>query len=171
MLEQILKFHDNWTSSFLSNSLNKLWDCFLNVCAMFALILFTCVMESCPGMPHVYSPFISTAPMLTRTPPCMAPSSLSTQVQPGTRKGNGLKQLILVWKNITHVPQVLTTCLLIIRVYFLFSSDADEPELAKQVDSHTTENGYKTNTFLIPNRAGRELHSNNLALCSLQSHH
>lgn len=60
---------------------------FVYVYGMFALILFTCVIERCPGMPRVYSPFIFTAPVLTRSPPCPTLSFLSTQVQPGTGKG------------------------------------------------------------------------------------
>lgn len=67
--------------------------------------------------------------------------------------------------------QVLTTCHLIIRDFLLSSTNDYEPELAKQEGGHMTENGYKTNTFLTPIRVGKESHSSNLPLCSLQSNH
>lgn len=110
-------------------------------------------------MPRVCS--ISTAPVLTLSPPCLTLSFLSTQVQPGTEKKNpkmkaaqtNMKQTNKQ-KNHVIVPPVLATYHLIIRVYFLPSFKDDEPALAEEegssADRRTTDNRYKkTNNFLI----------------------
>lgn len=108
-------------------------------------------------MPRVCS--ISTAPVLTLSPPCLTLSFLSTQVQPGTEKKNpkmkaaqtNMKQTNKQ-KNHVIVPPVLATYHLIIRVYFLPSFKDDEPALADEegssADRRTTDNRYKKNQQL-----------------------